>query len=255
MEGELKNPDKRNGGTKASNDSGVHLEKADVEGIIADAVKQAIGIRAAIREPLGVAARVHVAVVDRDGDVLGVFRMGDGTNFSYDVAIQKARTAAYFSDDSHAFSTRAIGFMSQPFFPPGISSTGAGPLVNFQTQLSTNAGNFTGRLKNGITIFPGGVPLYKDGVFVGAVGVSGDGVDQDDMIAFAGASRFAPRKKIRSDELSEAGAVSFIAGKVEEIAGNFTISRGLRVFAEGRIEKGFDGIRLPYVKFPRNPVL
>jgi hypothetical protein len=40
------------------------------------------------------------------------------------------------------------------------------------------------RLGNGLQIFPGGVPIYRNGTLIGAVGVSGDGVDQDDMIAF-----------------------------------------------------------------------
>ena len=35
-------------------------------------------------------------------------------------------------------------------------------------------------------IFPGGVPIYRGAGLVGAIGVSGDGVDQDDMIAFLG---------------------------------------------------------------------
>ncbi|MGD8515236.1 MAG: heme-binding protein, partial [Granulosicoccaceae bacterium] len=43
-----------------------------------------------------------------------------------------------------------------------------------------------GRLANGIQIFPGSVPIYKNGVLVGGIGVSGDGVDQDDMISFLG---------------------------------------------------------------------
>ena len=41
-----------------------------------------------------------------------------------------------------------------------------------------------GRLSNGIQIFPGSVPIFKRGAFVGAFGVSGDGVDQDDMVGF-----------------------------------------------------------------------
>ena len=74
-------------------------------------------------------------------------------------------------------------------------------------------------LANGITIFPGGVPLYKNGTFAGAIGVSGDGVDQDDLIASAGAAGFdAPAEK-RCDQLVIRGA------------------------------------RLPYVKFPRHPDL
>ena len=42
------------------------------------------------------------------------------------------------------------------------------------------------RLKNGIQIFPGAVPIYRGDVLIGALGISGDGIDQDDMIAFLG---------------------------------------------------------------------
>jgi uncharacterized protein GlcG (DUF336 family) len=48
-------------------------------------------------------------------------------------------------------------------------------------------------IANGIQIFPGSVPIYRDGVLVGGIGVSGDGVDQDDMIAFLGLQRAAER--------------------------------------------------------------
>jgi hypothetical protein len=41
-------------------------------------------------------------------------------------------------------------------------------------------------LANGIQIFPGSVPIFRGDVLIGGVGVSGDGVDQDDMIAFLG---------------------------------------------------------------------
>ncbi len=46
--------------------------------------------------------------------------------------------------------------------------------------------NATKPLANGIQIFPGSVPIYKNGVLVGGIGVSGDGVDQDDMASFLG---------------------------------------------------------------------
>ena len=39
---------------------------------------------------------------------------------------------------------------------------------------------------NGLQIFPGSVPIYRDGVLIGGIGVSGDGIDQDDMISFLG---------------------------------------------------------------------
>ncbi|HEY7115622.1 MAG TPA: heme-binding protein, partial [Tepidisphaeraceae bacterium] len=265
--GELKNtnPAATDFGIITSNDTrkdSTRLTVADVETVIEDAVRQATVTRGGIRLPVGLAARVHVAVVDRDGDILGAFRMDDGTNFSYDVAVQKARTAAFFSDDNHAVSTRAVGFLAQPFFPPGIASTGPGPLFHLQNQLSLDPANLAATtlggnknpLPDGITIFPGGIPLYKKGRFVGAIGVSGDGVDQDDLIAFAGGKRYAPPdKSIRSDFLPEGETVNFLATRLEFLFDNYALSRKQRTFSLNRILAGLDDIRLPYVKFPRNP--
>src|SRR3546814_14109797 len=53
------------------------------------------------------------------------------------------------------------------------------------TTLVRSAGR--NRLQNGIQIFPGSVPIYRGDQLVGAIGVSGDGIDQDDMISFLGA--------------------------------------------------------------------
>ena len=39
-------------------------------------------------------------------------------------------------------------------------------------------------LADGLQIFPGGFPIFRNGVLIGGVGASGDGVDQDDLIAF-----------------------------------------------------------------------
>ncbi|MDX1669238.1 MAG: heme-binding protein, partial [Limnobacter sp.] len=44
----------------------------------------------------------------------------------------------------------------------------------------------TKRYANGFQIFPGGFPIYKGDTLVGAVGISGDGVDQDDMVGYLG---------------------------------------------------------------------
>jgi hypothetical protein len=49
------------------------------------------------------------------------------------------------------------------------------------------------RIGNGLQIFPGGVPIYRGDTLVGGIGVSGDGVDQDDMIAFLGTSNASDR--------------------------------------------------------------
>lgn len=69
--------------------------------------------------------------------------------------------------------------------PPGCAGTqlaisGAGvPTFTHPVAAGT-------RLANGLQIFPGSVPIYRNGTLVGAIGVSGDGVDQDDMVAFLG---------------------------------------------------------------------
>lgn len=109
-----------------------------------------------------------------------------------------------------AYSNRAIGNLARPFLPDGINGSGPGPLskpfaqwspfaVGLQLDLVrgkvvTNilAGANTGpcaaipAVANGIQIFPGSVPIYRGNVLVGAIGVSGDGIDQDDMVAFLG---------------------------------------------------------------------
>jgi hypothetical protein len=69
-------------------------------------------------------------------------------------------------------------------------------------------------LANGIQIFPGSAPVYRGGVLVGAVGVSGDGVDQDDLVAFYGLQDAVNRvggigqapANLRSDQLLPQGA-------------------------------------------------
>ena len=130
-----------------------------------------------------------------------------------------------------AFSDRAGGNLSRPFYPDGIRDRPHGPLskpqgewspfsTGLQLDLSLNATlqhvlfaiglpfpdvgtNCAGvalapdlssvmstvtdlRLANGLQIFPGSVPVYRDNALIGGIGVSGDGVDQDDMIAFLG---------------------------------------------------------------------
>ena len=86
------------------------LTAAEVQTIIAHAAQQANITRAAIRQPLGSNARVTIAVVDASGTVLGVFRQLDAPVFGFDVSVQKARTAAFFSNASAAALLSAAGF-------------------------------------------------------------------------------------------------------------------------------------------------
>ena len=143
--------------------------------------------------------------------------------------MQKARTAIFFSNSQLAMSARTVGFLAQKFFPPGIDGREHGPLFGFQEAVSLKlrpaaavakgAPLFPGNpnLPNGITIFPGGFPLYRNGKVIGAVGISGDGVDQDDIIGISGTKYFKPDPDIRADQFT------------------------------------YHGARLPYVKFPRDP--
>lgn len=70
----------------------------------------------------------------------------------------------------------------------GIADVGPGCVgVNLADNFAVAAQTVTNlRLGNGLQIFAGGVPIYRGGTLVGAIGVSGDGIDQDDMIAFLG---------------------------------------------------------------------
>lgn len=122
-----------------------------------------------------------------------------------------------------AFANRSIGNLARPFFPDGHNGAANGPLsvpfarwspFNTGLQLDLVANDIVqhvdfvlggglglggtdteaqcaglARLANGLQIFSGGVPIYRNGVLVGGIGVSGDGIDQDDMIAFLGLDR------------------------------------------------------------------
>lgn len=248
------------------------LTAAEVNTIITQAAQQAYRTRAAIRRPLGSPAEVNIAVVDTNGVVLGLFSTQDAPIFGFDVSVQKARTAVFFSsqnagallrtaeggkfakfadaaladgiklDGAFAFSDRAGGFLSRPFFPDGIDGTANGPfskpidiwspfntglqsalvktaLVNILSGIPAASCTAIPSLPNGIQIFPGSVPLYRNGVLIGGIGISGDGIDQDDIIASAGSVGFEAPEAIRADQI-------FVRG-----------------------------VRLPYVKFPRHPNL
>ena len=56
--------------------------------------------------------------------------------------------------------------------------------------------------QNGVVFFPGSTPVYRGGSLIGGLGVSGDGVDQDDVVTFAGAQGFLPPDAVtRADEV------------------------------------------------------
>ena len=171
------------------------LSVADVQIVIAQAV-----FEAATRN-----ARATIAVVDRVGNVLGVFRMNgaaptfrisSGLNVTgglenIDVlpdsfaAISKAITSAYLSSNGNAFSTRTASQIVQEHFNPREFNQPSGPLNGVQfSQLScsdlmrraTDGTVGPKRSPLGLAADPGGLPLYKNSRLVGGVGVIADGV-------------------------------------------------------------------------------
>ena len=169
-------------GIRRSEAAAPELSNADLDGIIAVAVSAANATNSAFRvSPTAQPTKMQIAIVARDGKLLRLFSMADAWVGSIDIAIAKARTAAFFSSDQNALTSRIVGVASQP----------GGPLwgIGNSNQIGISGSQ---EFRNGIITFPGGIPLYKNGVLVGGIGVSGDGVDQDETVAFAGAIGFEP---------------------------------------------------------------
>ena len=235
------------------------LSASEVTAILEEAFAVMSRARAQIREPLNSRAQVSISVVDTRGQVLGVVRSPDAPIFGTDVSLQKARTAAFFSGSNagsdllaspsadvaafvgraraflndpnamtgrYAFTDRANGNLSRPYFPDGEVGRPNGPFSRpiaqfnpFSTGLQSalivgdlaahlayvtgvnaadtpqRCGTAAGqsRVPNGVQIFPGSVPVYRGNVLIGGVGVSGDGIDQDDMIGFLGLNNAGKR--------------------------------------------------------------
>ena len=169
-------------GEKRTEAAPIGLSQADLDAIVGQAVAKAGTTASGFRvTPAPHPTRMQIAIVARDGKLLRLFSMSDAWVGSIDIAIAKGRTAAFFSSDQNALTSRIVGEASQP----------GGPLwgIGNSNQLGISGSQ---EFRNGIITFPGGVPLYKDGTLVGGIGVSGDGVDQDEVVAFAGAVGFEP---------------------------------------------------------------
>jgi uncharacterized protein GlcG (DUF336 family) len=245
--------------------AGVNLSKADVVRIIRQGIAEANKVRAQIRLPRGERTRMVFAVTDRTGEVLGLYRMPDATVFSIDVAVAKARNLAYYNDPAKlknvdrvpglpkgvAFTNRTVRYLAHPRFPISVDGTppapfsilndpGTDPKTGLNVSAPRPASAFVSVLgfdafnpgtnfrettnvanQNGVVFFPGSSGVYKNiggkARIVGGFGVSGDGVDQDDVVTHFGIAGFGPPRKLRADH--------FFVG----------------------------GVRLPYLKFPRNP--
>lgn len=202
--------------------SSPELSADEVMRIVNQSVRTASRTRAAIRLPLDARTRMVIAVGDLQNNILAVFRMPDSTVFSVDVAVAKARNVVYFSGPNRqpselpglpvgtAITNRTLNFSSQPLYPSGIDNTRPGPffeLFRFDFENPGTQGMQPPNGKqNGIVFFPGSVPLYKQGRLVGGLGISGDGVDQDDFVAYGGSRGFRVPARIRADQFHIRGA-------------------------------------------------
>ena len=180
------------------------LTEDELQGIIDAAVAAAEQTPSLLRvdaQGTPLTTRMHIAIVDRNGALLALHSMEDAWPVSIDIAQAKAYTAAAASSAENAISSRSVGLLTQP----------GGALWNVGNSNDPGTGDDTVE-ERGLIEFPGGLPLYKNGMLVGGIGVSGDGVDQDEAVAEAGAAGYEPSPIIRIDcVLGLAGAYSTLA--------------------------------------------
>lgn len=118
-------------------------------------------IKAAKAKAIKLKVAMDIAVVDAGTNLVAFARMDNAWLGSIDISMKKARTARYFN-----FPTGEIGKLSQP----------GGPLYNIEHS------------NGGLISFPGGVLIKTGkGEIIGAIGVSGDTVENDHIVAQAGA--------------------------------------------------------------------
>jgi uncharacterized protein GlcG (DUF336 family) len=223
-----------------NNNVSPNLTASDVNTIVLQAINEA----AARGKP------ATIAIVDRVGNVLTVTQMpgapamstvesGHGNNTGLEnvsvpttlTALAKAYTGAYLSSNGNAFSTRTANYIVQEHFPPSVQSQPAGPLFgvqfsqlacsDFNTVASPAAGGTSGgphRSPLGFSADSGGLPIYKNGVLAGGIGVMtkalysdnltplmGIPIDDDEVIALAGETGYTPPPTITADNIAVGG--------------------------------------------------
>lgn len=114
----------------------------------------------AVEKSKQIGVKMCIAVLDSGGNLKSFTRMDDAWVGSIDIAIKKAKTACYF-----AMPSGEIGKLSIP----------GSPLYGIEHS------------NDGLITFPGGLPIVDDeGILIGAIGVSGDTVENDHLVAQAG---------------------------------------------------------------------
>ncbi|MDF0377519.1 MULTISPECIES: heme-binding protein [Methylophilus] len=117
-------------------------------------------IEKAVEKSKQIGVKMCIAVLDSGGNLKSFTRMDDAWVGSIDIAIKKAKTACYF-----AMPSGEIGKLSVP----------GSPLYGIEHS------------NDGLITFPGGLPIVdEEGMLIGAIGVSGDTVENDHLVAQAG---------------------------------------------------------------------
>ena len=116
---------------------------------------------AALKKAEEIDTKMDIAVVDAGVNLKAFVRMDAAWIGSIDIAIKKAKTARFFD-----MPTGEIGKLSQP----------GGPLYNIEHS------------NDGLITFSGGIPLTdSNNEIIGAIGISGSTVENDHIVAEAGA--------------------------------------------------------------------
>ena len=119
-------------------------------------------VNTALEKSREIGVNMNIAVVDAGANLKAFARMDGAWLGSIDIAIKKARTARFFD-----MNTGEIGKLSQP----------GGALYNIEHS------------NGGLITFPGGVPFRNAaGEIFGAIGVSGNTVENDHIVAAAAAA-------------------------------------------------------------------
>ncbi len=178
----------------------IFLTEQDINCIIRQAVCAAQKVKSVFRvdcdgKPAHTRMQIAIHVKGKETAQL-VHSMDDAWPGSMDIAKGKAHTAYAFSSNQNALTTTGIRYLSQP---KNITNGIVDDIPLWHLGNSNR--------KGGIIEFPGGIPLYKKDacgqpVKVGAVGVSGDGVDRDETVARAAAKGFEAPDFIRSDTVA-----------------------------------------------------
>lgn len=118
-------------------------------------------VAAAKAKSIQIGIPMNIAIVDEGANLKSFFRMDDAMLGCADIAIKKAKTSRFFNINSGE-----VGKLSQP----------GAPLYNIEHS------------NGGLITFAGGVLLKNaEGQIIGAIGVSGGSVEQDQEVAAAGA--------------------------------------------------------------------